>query len=176
MTHAFLVKMAEAWLRTRGYRIVLSEQTANPHEVPDVIGWKADCYSLVVECKVSRSDFFADQKKTARVKPERAMGCERYYLTPNNMVHPGELRGGWGLLEVHNKEVALRTKCTPRPQRAERGLIAEMELLLASLRRVEIRIEPQTITEFLKWKNRLIAYNGGQLPTGLAPPEQELFS
>jgi hypothetical protein len=49
----------------------------------------------------------------------------------------------------------------------------EMNLLLASLRRVEVRIEPQTITEFLKWKNRMAEYNGGTYPTGLTPPEQE---
>jgi hypothetical protein len=48
-----------------------------------------------------------------------------------------------------------------------------MNLLLASLRRVEVRIEPQTITEFLKWKNRMADYNGGALPEGLTAPEQE---
>jgi hypothetical protein len=42
-----------------------------------------------------------------------------------------------------------------------------MNLLLASLRRVEVRIEPQTITDFLKWKNRMARYNGGMLPQGL---------
>jgi hypothetical protein len=47
----------------------------------------------------------------------------------------------------------------------------EMNLLLASLRRAEVRIEPQTITEFLKWKNRLAEYNGGVLPAGLADKE-----
>jgi hypothetical protein len=46
-------------------------------------------------------------------------------------------------------------------------------LLLASLRRVEVRIEPQTITDFLKWKNRLAEYNGGQMPEGIVPPEEE---
>jgi hypothetical protein len=49
----------------------------------------------------------------------------------------------------------------------------EMNLLLASLRRVEVRIEPQTITEFLKWKNRMTEYNGGRLPEGIAPPDEE---
>ena len=49
----------------------------------------------------------------------------------------------------------------------------EMNLLLASLRRVEVRIEPQTITDFLKWKNRLAEYNGGSLPQGIVPPEEE---
>src|SRR5207245_3154206 len=49
----------------------------------------------------------------------------------------------------------------------------EMNLLLASLRRVEIRVEPQTITEFLKWKNRMQDYNGGNLPEGITPAERE---
>jgi hypothetical protein len=53
------------------------------------------------------------------------------------------------------------------------GLMKEMNLLLASLRRVEVRIEPQTITEFLKWKNRLAEYNGGRLPEGITAPDEE---
>jgi hypothetical protein len=57
--------------------------------------------------------------------------------------------------------------------RAPAGLMKEMNLLLASLRRVEVRIEPQTITDFLKWKNRMAEYNGGQLPEGIASPEGE---
>jgi len=52
-------------------------------------------------------------------------------------------------------------------------VLYEMNLLLASLRRVEVRIEPQTITEFLKWKNRMAEYNGGSHPAGLLPAEQE---
>ena len=47
-----------------------------------------------------------------------------------------------------------------------------MNLLLASLRRVEIRIEPQTITEFLKWKNRMAEYNGGACPQAWSPPRK----
>ena len=49
-----------------------------------------------------------------------------------------------------------------------------MNLLLASLRRVEVRIEPQSITDFLKWKNRMAEYNRGTLPEGLASAEEEL--
>ena len=48
-----------------------------------------------------------------------------------------------------------------------------MNLLLASLRRVEVRIEPQSITDFLKWKNRMADYNRGALPEGLLPPQEE---
>jgi hypothetical protein len=49
-----------------------------------------------------------------------------------------------------------------------------MNLLLASLRRVEVRVEPQSITDFLKWKNRMAGYNRGALPEGLAAGEDEL--
>jgi hypothetical protein len=104
------------------------------------------------------------------------MGCERYYLTPRGLLRAEELPAKWGLLEAHGKDIILLTKSHARGQRTHAGLMAEMELLLASLRRVEVRIEPQTITEFLKWKNRMAEYNGGHLPRGLTPPEQELIS
>ncbi len=48
-----------------------------------------------------------------------------------------------------------------------------MNLLLASLRRVEVRIEPQSITDFLKWKNRMAEYNRGTLPEGIVAAEEE---
>jgi hypothetical protein len=62
---------------------------------------------------------------------------------------------------------------SPKSLRSAQGMKYEMNLLLASLRRVELRVEPQTITEFLKWKNRLAVYNGGVLPEGVEPSEQE---
>jgi hypothetical protein len=54
------------------------------------------------------------------------------------------------------------------------GFRYEMNLLLASLRRVEVRIEPQSITDFLKWKNRMAEYNRGTLPEGLTTTEDEM--
>jgi hypothetical protein len=53
------------------------------------------------------------------------------------------------------------------------GFRYEMNLLLASLRRVELRIEPQSITDFLKWKNRMAEYNRGILPEGILSPQDE---
>jgi len=38
---------------------------------------------------------------------------------------------------------------------------------------VEVRIEPQSITDFLKWKNRMAEYNRGSIPEGIVPAEQE---
>lgn len=174
MKHGQLIRLAEDWLRRSRCHIVLSEQTAESGEVPDVIGWKNNCTSIVIECKVSRSDFLADQAKPARSRPENAMGCQRLYLTPKALLKAEELPPNWGLLEAHRHGIDMVVKPGARSQRTEAGLMAEMALLLASLRRVEVRIEPQTITEFLKWKHRLAAYNGGQLPKELVPPTREL--
>jgi hypothetical protein len=79
---------------------------------------------------------------------------------------------GWGLLEVHRGEVVVAAK-SKKNMRSQTGLMYEMNLLLASLRRVEVRIEPQSITDFLKWKNRMAEYNGGALPEGILAPEDE---
>ena len=174
MTHQQLVRMAEHWLRRR-YRcgIVLSEQSCASGETPDVIGWKGRCRSVVIECKISRADFLADREKPFRKDPELAMGCERFYLAPQGLISPVELPGKWGLLEAQGREVRMALKPCRQSQRGPAGFMWEMNLLLASLRRVEVRIEPQTITDFLKWKNRLMEYNGGRLPEGIASPEAE---
>jgi len=174
MTHAQLVKLAESWLRG-SYRcgVILSEQACSSGEVPDVIGWKGKCRSVVVECKVSRADFLADAHKPWRKDPNLALGCERLYLAPASLISPSELPPGWGLLECRRRRVHLSVKPRRNSLRTAEGLMLEMNLLLASLRRVELRIEPQTITEFLKWKNRMAEYNGGTYPSGLLPPRQE---
>jgi len=172
--HAQLVARAEHWLR-RQYKcgIVLSEQYCATGEVPDVIAWKGFCKSVVVECKVSRADFLADATKPFRVKPEEGMGSQRFYLAPAGMIRAEELPEHWGLLESRGREVHMVVKPGRVNLRTEAGLMKEMNLLLASLRRVEVRIEPQTITDFLKWKNRLAEYNGGQLPQGIVAAADE---
>jgi hypothetical protein len=172
--HAHLVALAADWLRYRyGCGIVLSEQYCASGEVPDVIGWKASCQSVLVECKVSRSDFLADTHKVCRLHPEEALGSKRLYMAPAGMIASHELPKHWGLLESKGRDVQLVVKPSRVDLRSQIGFMKEMNLLLASLRRVEVRIEPQTITEFLKWKNRMADYNGGQLPEGIPPEEQE---
>ncbi len=167
-SHALLVSKAVEWLR-REYRcgIILSEQYCATGEVPDAIGWKGQCKSVVVECKVSRADFLADAKKEFRLRPELGLGCERLYLAPSGTIRPEELPASWGLLEYAHREVRMVVKPARRDLRTPIGMMKEMNLLLASLRRVEVRIEPQSITDFLKWKNRLADYNGGVLPEGV---------
>lgn len=127
---------------------------------------------MVVECKISRADFLADCDKTFRQKPETAMGCERFYLAPAGLLKLGELPAGWGLLELRGREIELMQTSAGK-MRSARGFRYEMNLLLASLRRVEVRIEPQSITDFLKWKNRMAEYNRGSLPEGIVAVAEE---
>ena len=172
MTHSQMVDCAIAWLRTYGCGVVLSEQACISGEMPDAIGWKSSCHSVLVECKVSRSDFLIDREKPFRQRSGSALGCERFYFTPREMISVAELPTGWGLLETWGKKIQV-VQASNRKLRTAAGFRHEMNMLLASLRRVEVRIEPQTITDFLKWKNRMATYNGGALPQGVQPTEAE---
>ena len=172
MTHAQLVERAVRWLRSYRCGVVLSEQACVSGEMPDAIGWKKASHSVLVECKISRADFLADRDKPFRLKPEKGVGSERFYLTPPNLVRIEELPVGWGLLQCRRDRVEM-IQPSAKNLRTAVGFRYEMNLLLASLRRVEVRIEPQSITDFLKWKNRMAEYNRGTLPEGLMPAEDE---
>jgi len=61
---------------------VLSEQACVSGEMPDAIGWKRACHSVLVECKVTRSDFLAGPRQAFRLKPDQGVGCERFIWFP----------------------------------------------------------------------------------------------
>lgn len=106
VTHTDLVSRAERWLRnTLHCRVVLTELVAYTasRETPDAIGW-VNGLSIMVECKRTRSDFYADKKKAARVGG-RAVGHWRFYLTPPGLLSPDEVPAGWGLYEVTGKGI-----------------------------------------------------------------------
>ena len=172
MTHAQLVEKAVRWLRAYRCGVVLSEQACVSGEMPDAIGWKRACHSVLLECKITRADFLADRQKPFRLKSEKGVGGERFYLTLPEMVNLEELPLGWGLLEYRRGRIEM-LRASAKNLRTAIGFRYEMNLLLASLRRVEVRIEPQSITDFLKWKNRMAEYNRGNLPEGLTPAEDE---
>jgi len=99
ITHSLLVNAARDWLRsTQRCRVVAIELDALLDEIPDAIGWSSNARSILVECKISRADFRADQKKTSR-QLIGGMGLEKYYMTPKGMINPSELPEGWGLVE-----------------------------------------------------------------------------
>lgn len=98
ITHASLVEAAKKWLvGSCGCAFAVGEVVAWTAEIPDAIGFKSNM-SIVVECKVSRSDFLADRKKPFRMKPETGMGDHRYYLCPEGIIKPTDELNGWGLL------------------------------------------------------------------------------
>lgn len=109
MTHGDLVILAARWLRSR-HRccVVLTEWKGGPHhEIPDVIGWQGNGWSVLVEVKTSRSDFRADAKKVSRCWA--GVGQERWFFAPRNVCPLGELPDGWGLCEFHREPVVVHT-------------------------------------------------------------------
>lgn len=60
--------------------MVLYEFATAADENPDVIGWAAGAGSILIECKLSRSDFLKDAEKTVRKNPRAGMGQRRFYL------------------------------------------------------------------------------------------------
>ena len=111
------------------------------------------------------SHFASTQKK--------AWDASASILRPRDVIRRDDLPKHWGLLELRDREIHLVVKPGRIDLRSPAALMKEMNLLLASLRRVELRIEPQSITDFLKWKNRMADYNGGTLPVGVVPAEEE---
>jgi hypothetical protein len=100
-THKQLVRIAANWLKnTKKCHLVASEIIVPTiSECPDAIGWLSRGWSILVECKASRSDFLADKKKPCRNELV-GLGQQRYYLTPRNLLRPEEVPDRWGLLEV----------------------------------------------------------------------------
>lgn len=106
MTHAELVAIAARWLRnTKGCGVVLTEHSAG-REFPDAMGWKTG-FSQLVECKVSRADFFADRRKPTRAHPDVRPAWHCWYLTPAHLVTQFEIPDGWGLLWWTGKRVTV---------------------------------------------------------------------
>lgn len=130
VTHAELVQIAAMWLKRKGCNVVLTERDAGG-ECPDAIGWQVvGFHSIVVECKVSRSDFAADAAKPWR-QPGQGMGAERWYLVPAGLVDGAILPLRWGLLCWTGRRVERRVMSSPS---ASRDIVAEAHLLLSELR------------------------------------------
>lgn len=112
-THKSLCEKAVKWMK-RPYsqngpscHIAVSEvKTGTNGEIPDVFGVRAADWldgSVLVEVKVSRSDFLSDFKKPHRDTSEgnSGVGNWRYYLCPENMISIDEIPEKWGLLYIN---------------------------------------------------------------------------
>ena len=147
MTHAELVNRAATWLQTTlKCSVVLAEMSCASDIIPDAIGWRtSSMWSILVECKMSRSDFRADFAKRIHTDPDNAPGQERWYLTPPGLIRPNEVPAGWFLAEAGDK--GIRKIVAPtyndfqgRPPRVHGRVVAEMPYLLSAMRRCTLGV------------------------------------
>lgn len=143
---------AARWLRNaKGCTVVFTEFAAAKHENPDAIGFQGE-RSILIECKVSRSDVAADRNKIARRESSAGMGAERYFMVPAGLMHARELPEKWGLLWVRDRHVRVVRKSRGFPERARGN---EIRFLVSMLHRAELRIGAgTTLNAWLKWENR----------------------
>lgn len=155
-THADLVARAARWLwGTYGCKAVLTEMTTHSGEIPDVIGWKFNGRSVLVECKTSRADFKADADKPFRQNLNIALGAERYYFVPAGLIKPEELPADWGLAELKGNGVHITVHARPRKDlRSDVARNYEMRMLVAALGRTAARLQPIQLNDWLRWENR----------------------
>jgi len=112
MTHHELQGIAVSWLR-RSYSAKGPGCQISMQEIGGLYGGeRADAWgyrwgwgggSVLVEVKVSRSDFLADAKKPHRSGEVLGMGTFRYYMCPEGMINIEDLPDGWGLLWVNGR-------------------------------------------------------------------------
>lgn len=101
--HKDLVKIAAQWLaRAHGCNPVFMEKgSSHVPDMPDAIGWTAhEC--IVVECKVSRSDLKANEKKIL------TLGTKRYLCLPAELYNEclDCLPEGFGIVLVNEHHQA----------------------------------------------------------------------
>jgi hypothetical protein len=128
LTHTALVERARIWLLSaRRCSVVITELgTWYTNEIPDALGF-TNWHSVLVECKISRSDFFADGKKVFRREPQRGMGNFRFYLCPAGLVKAEEVPDPWGLVYAYPsraRQVKKAIFCEANPKHERRILLA----------------------------------------------------
>ena len=103
MKHCQLVESGYKWLTAFGCAFVFKELVTSAKETPDVIGFKGG-NTILIECKTSRSDFKADEKKFFRKLPAEGMGRYRFYLCPEGVIKIEDLPKNWGLIYVKKEK------------------------------------------------------------------------
>jgi hypothetical protein len=144
MTHDQLVIKAAKWLKRHPSNGIVPNcptiaeelQTVTPNgEIPDVLGFSNRC-SVLIEVKVTRSDFIKDKKKLFRTFPWRGMGQMRFYCCPEGLISENEIPDNWGLLYSNGKE---RIKLIKNAVIQAANDVAERTVLLSIIRRLNKR-------------------------------------
>jgi hypothetical protein len=139
MDHEYLRQRAMRWLaKTKHCGVVLSEIATHAQEIPDAIGWYGG-RSYLVECKISRGDFRANQFKS-HVSGNYGVGDFKYFLVPAGLVSAEDLPQGWGLLYCDPERIRVICDSAFFSDRNETlALRNEITMLVSALRRVKTR-------------------------------------
>ena len=160
LTHKRLCQLAQAWLERPngkhgpGCQFAFSETAElGANEIPDAIGFRYDS-SVLVECKVSRSDFLADKAKSFRKEAHKGLGMYRYFMAPVGIIGRQEVPRGWGLIEVAARglkvvagHVLLKWNEPTDPWRHPRNWKREMRFLVRMLARIS---DPEMVNGQIK--------------------------
>ena len=101
MNHKQLVVEAKKWLiNSKSCNPVFCEKgSAGCSELPDAIGWTCD-NCIVVECKASRSDLLANNKKSL------ALGDKKYFLMTKELYSQCAdiIPDGYGIVTINGAD------------------------------------------------------------------------
>ena len=148
MTHQDLVFIGSKFVKTRfRYPLIYSEIACvvSTGEIPDIIAFAAFNKSILIECKISRTDFLRDKKKRFRINALLGMGKYRFYLAPKGLIKMNELPESWGLIEVDdckNVEITYHPYCKSLTGNIwsngfDQNIEAERAFLFSVLRRIQ---------------------------------------
>lgn len=137
LNHRLLCELGAKFLKThKNYLLrcqyVVVEFVSICNESPDVYGYKGGSQTILLEVKMSRSDFKADFKKRHRIHGN-GIGSNRYYLCPTNLIRIEELPENWGLLYCDNDGKITVEKFSEYFEK--RDFIDEMSVMYSIIRR-----------------------------------------
>lgn len=130
MTHKELIKESVCWLKRKQHYIIITEMVSGAGEQADAIGWKGTG-STLIECKASKTDYKADNKKSYRhFGEDNGMGNYRYYFIPKGLNI--SLDSKWGVIEFDGRVCRVIKKA----EYCKADLDRERQLLLSAIRRI----------------------------------------
>lgn len=144
LTHSKLCDIGAKWLKTKSPEkcpVVVVEIRSYCPEQPDILGFNGSI-SIMIEVKMSRSDFKRDAKKFWRMHPDNAVGDYRMYLCPEGIIQLHELPEKWGLLWIDDKgKIEIKRPIASRfisndSNRFEKNMEYERSIMYSALRRI----------------------------------------
>lgn len=162
MNHKALCLLGARYAKTHGFDRIIIEPGFRK-EQPDVFAFNKTG-SVLIECKVSRSDFLADKKKPFREDPKLGVGKWRYYLVAEGVATQEDMPPGWLLLIAKDENtievpfpdlegIRLLTNEGKKYTFSERNTDAELSLMWSWEYRREHKILPEIPTTPIVFKH-----------------------